>query len=104
MQLNWKHVESTVKPAEMDTDSSPTTAYVRKNIKFRYDGEGDDRHRVYHYDEAQMELDEYAIYIGEQNFETNAKIIELISAMQAEITKISEKLDADNTNENDETE
>ena len=32
MILNWKYNESTVRPAAIDTTSSPTTVYLNRNI------------------------------------------------------------------------
>lgn len=77
---DWKKVQGSMveKPAEFDTESSPTTVYQRRNIK-RVSVEGTDGKTtlVWEYEERTMSRTEYAAIINEI---TNSKI-EYIAAM-----------------------
>ena len=68
------------KPAEVDTTSSSTVVYVRKNIEQFTREEDGETVTLWRYDEAQMTREEYAIYKGEDN----AAKIEYV-AMMADI-------------------
>ena len=59
--MEWKHVEGyqTSRPKEVDLESSPTTAYMRKNIK-EVPNEGEGTH--WEYDEIQMPREDFAAY------------------------------------------
>lgn len=65
MQINWRKAEGTQaeKPKELDTEASPFTVYIRKNIlreeKEQQDGGSAE---VWTYDEAALTLEEYAQY------------------------------------------
>ena len=65
LNLDYKQVESDTMPEEIDTMSSPTTVYLRKNIRTeeRQDIETKTTKTVYVYDEATIPRDEYNAYL-----------------------------------------
>lgn len=65
INLDYKKVESDTMPDEIDTMSSPTTIYLRKNIRTeeRQDIETKTTKTVYVYDEATIPRDEYNAYL-----------------------------------------
>ena len=67
MKMNYAKSESTIKPELIDTTSSKTTAYLRKNIieKERMDKETGDSTTYYEYDEAKLNKEEYQEYLKE---------------------------------------
>ena len=67
MKMNYVKSESTIKPELIDTTSSKTTAYIRKNIieKERMDKETGDYTTYYEYDEAKLTKEEYQEYLKE---------------------------------------
>ena len=67
MKMNYAKSESTIKPELIDTTSSKTTAYLRKNIieKERMDKETGDYTTYYEYDEAKLTKEEYQEYLKE---------------------------------------
>lgn len=72
MQLNYVKSQSTVKPELIDTTSSKTTVYLRKNIIERQianEDNSDEWHgptvSVYEYDEAKLTKEEYNQYLKE---------------------------------------
>ena len=67
MKMNYTKSESTIKPELVDTTSSKTTAYIRKNIieKERIDKETGDSTTYYEYDEAKLAKEEYQEYLKE---------------------------------------
>lgn len=66
LNLDYKKVESDTMPDEIDTMSSPTTVYLRKNIRAeeRQDIETKTTKTVYVYDEATIPRDEYNAYLA----------------------------------------
>ncbi len=66
MKLDYKKSESTTKPEVIDTTSSKTSVYLRKNIveKERDDEEGN-TYQYYEYDEAKLTKEEYEKYLDE---------------------------------------
>lgn len=65
VKLKWKTVQGTqeAKPAVTDTKSSPTTVYIRKNIKRVLVTPADGKSTyVWQYEEAALTLEEYAEY------------------------------------------
>lgn len=66
MRIVWKEVVGTQpeKPLEVDTTSSPSTVYLRKNIREeeRVDAEANITN-VWVYDEAQLTPEEYKEYL-----------------------------------------
>ena len=67
MKLNYAKSESTIKPELIDTTSSKTTVYLRKNIieKERIDKETGDSTTYYEYDESKLTKEEYQEYLKE---------------------------------------
>lgn len=65
LSLNYYKSESDTMPDEIDTMSSPTTVYLRKNIRAeeRQDIETKTTKTVYVYDEATIPHDEYNAYL-----------------------------------------
>lgn len=66
VNLNYYPSESDVMPEELDTSSSPTTVYLRKNIRTeeRKDPETGETRTVFVYDEAKMPRLEYVDYLS----------------------------------------
>lgn len=64
--INYNKSESDTMPEEIDTASSPTTVYLRKNIhaEERTDPETGDTRTVYVYDEAAIPRREYEDYLA----------------------------------------
>ena len=67
MKMNYTKSESTIKPELVDTSSSKTTVYIRKNIieKERVDEETGESTLYYEYDEAKLTKEEYQEYLKE---------------------------------------
>ena len=65
--MNYVKSESTIKPELIDTISSKTTVYIRKNIieKERIDNETGVSTTYYEYDEAKLTKAEYKEYLKE---------------------------------------
>ena len=65
LNLNYYTSESNDAPAEVDTTASPTTVYLRKNIRTegRTDQETGETRIVYVYDEAKVPRQEYDNYM-----------------------------------------
>jgi hypothetical protein len=66
LNLDYKKTESDTMPDEIDTMSSPTTVYLRRNIhtEERQDIEAETTRTVYVYDEATIPRDEYDAYLS----------------------------------------
>ena len=67
MKMNYVKSESTIKPELIDTTSSKTTVYLRKNIieKERVDEETGESTPYYEYDETKLTKKEYQEYLKE---------------------------------------
>ena len=67
MKMNYVKSESTIKPELIDTTSSKTTVYIRKNIieKERMDEETGESTPYYEYDETKLTKEEYKEYLKE---------------------------------------
>ena len=67
MKMNYTKSESTIKPQLVDTTSSKTTVYIRKNIieKERVDEETGESTPYYEYDETKLTKKEYQEYLKE---------------------------------------
>lgn len=66
LSLDYYTSESDTMPEEIDTTSSPTTVYLRKNIRAeeRKDPETGGTRTVFVYDEAKMPRQEYVDYLS----------------------------------------
>ena len=64
MQITWKQVTGyqTEKPGELDITSSPSTVYLRKNIRQVEIEQGEETVSAWSYEEAELNLSEYAQY------------------------------------------
>ena len=69
LNLDYYPSESDTMPDEIDTTSSPTTVYLRKNIRAeeRQDIETGTSRTVYVYDEAKVPRQEYDNYLQEKS-------------------------------------
>ena len=74
--------ESNVRPEAIDFESSPTTVYVRKNIRLEAvtDPETGERQTKYIYDEAKVSKMDYIAMLHERQEETDGALQELILA------------------------
>lgn len=68
MELVYKKSESSVYPVLIDTESSKTTVYIRKDVeeKQRTDPTTENSYTYYEYQEAKMTKDEYIKYLLEK--------------------------------------
>ena len=69
MELIYKKSESTIKPELVDSTSSKTTVYLRKNIveSKKIDEKTGDNFSYYKYEEAKLTKEEYKRYLKEIN-------------------------------------
>ena len=68
MNIKWTYSESSVVPQEVDTESSPNTVYLRKDVKAveRADINNKETMTMYEYLEATLTPIEYQAYIAER--------------------------------------
>jgi len=70
MNIEYKHVEGSQKekPLAIDTVSSSTITYVRKNIQRvpKKDDESGEVYEIWEYDEAQLTKEQYTDYLTDQ--------------------------------------
>lgn len=59
----WKTSRSTERPDELDISSSKTSVYVRKNIREVEVGEGEQKVKMYEYEEKRMTKEEFVAYV-----------------------------------------
>lgn len=83
MTITWKKSSSNEAPAEVDTTSSATSVYLRKNIqeKTTTDEQGNTS-ITYEYDEAILTKDEYGRY--QDKLDTEALIAEVLETIFSE--------------------
>lgn len=71
MTINFTHHEGSQEemPLAIDTESSKSIVYLRKNIQQieKEDKQSGETVTLWSYDEAQLTQDEYALYLGENN-------------------------------------
>jgi hypothetical protein len=78
MNIIYKHIEGSQseRPLEVDTISSKSVVYLRKNIeRVEKEDEQGIKYEVWSYDEAQLTPDEYSIFLQE---DTQSKVEYLI--------------------------
>lgn len=63
MMLNYVKSESTIMPEMVDTTSSKTTVYLRKNIVEKQREVDGEAQTYYEYDEAKLTHEEYEKYL-----------------------------------------
>lgn len=61
--MEWHKSESTIKPDEVDTTSSKTTVYLRRNIIEKQRDNESESQIYYEYDEAKLTKEEYQEYM-----------------------------------------
>ena len=78
MKLNFIKSQSSVKPDLVDTTSSKSTVYLRKNIvEVEKTNENDDTSTTfYEYDEAKLSKEEYQEYLKELDMTNTLRAIE----------------------------
>lgn len=88
MQIIWKNVTGCQpnKPDEVDTTSSPTTVYLRRNIRQTEITSGEETIQVWEYEEAQLTKEEYEEYL---------ELAQIFSTPEME--KMKERLEAQDT-------
>ena len=91
MTLNYIKSQSSIKPELIDTTSSKTTVYLRKNIiEIEKTNESDDTTTIfYEYDEAKLTKEEYQEYLKELEA-TDA--LQTIEDLKAENQSLSEQI------------
>ena len=92
MKLNYIKSQSSVKPDLVDTTSSKTTVYLRKNIiEVEKTNENDDTSTTfYEYDEAKLSKEEYQEYLKELEA-TDA--LQTIEDLREENKNLNEQID-----------
>ena len=68
MNIIYKHIEGSQaeRPLEIDTTSSKSVVYLRKNIeRVEHEDEQGNVYELWEYDEAQLTSDEYSIFLQE---------------------------------------
>ena len=68
MQITYKHTQGSQseRPLEIDTISSKSVVYLRKNIeRVEHEDEQGNVYELWEYDEAQLTSDEYSIFLQE---------------------------------------
>ena len=88
MELVFRKSESSVEPELLDTTSSATHVYIRKNVE-QVEKEGPvegETYKAFQYDEACLTKQEYALYLVDQavadaTTETQLAIAELAEAV-----------------------
>ena len=68
MNITYKHIEGSQaeRPLEIDTTSSKSVVYLRKNIeRVEHEDEQGNVYELWEYDEAQLTPDEYSIFLQE---------------------------------------
>ena len=88
MQINYQYHEGsqTVKPLAIDTNSSKSVVYLRRNIEqiTRTDEMSGEEITLWGYEEAQLTLPEYEVYKSEAAAELTAKVAtDNLSLMEA---------------------
>lgn len=76
MTLNFIPSQSTVMPKLLDTESSQTHVFIRRNIeeKTREDEHSGEPQTYYEYEEVQLTKQEYQEYVNEQLLAENADL------------------------------
>lgn len=90
MELVYRKSRSTVMPELVDTTSSKTTVYLRKNINevTEKDPMTEEEITVFEYDEAKLTKSEYALYLSSMSSE------EADTAAQLAIAELAEQMEA----------
>lgn len=81
MKIEWYKSESTVKPHEVDYESSPTTVYLHRKIKSYVK----DEVTYWTYEEAKLTPTEYTVYAAEQTRQDNLAIMSALTDIYEQI-------------------
>lgn len=81
MKIEWYKSESTVKPHEVDYESSPTTVYLHRKIKSYVK----DEVTYWTYEEAKLTPAEYTVYAAEQTRQDNLAIMSALTDIYEQI-------------------
>ena len=98
MKLNFIKSQSSVKPDLVDTTSSKSTVYLRKNIvEVEKTNENDDTSATfYEYDEAKLSKEEYQEYLKELDATNTLQTIEDLKeenkSLNEQVTMLTECL------------
>lgn len=80
MNIKWLKSSSTVKPKEVDYESSPDTIYLHRKITEKViEEEGGGSHILYEYEEAKLTPAEYAVFAAKQSRDDNLAIMEALA-------------------------
>ena len=88
----WKQITGSQagRPAEVDTVSSPTTVYLRKNIKqITKKDESGKEETMWQYDEREMTVAEYADYLASLETPATKMIMQSLSAIELGMEEIA---------------
>lgn len=93
MDIVYHKSRSTVYPELVDTTSSKTTVYLRKNVEevVEHDEMSDQDVTMYVYDEATLTKSEYALYLATLSSD------EANTAAQLAIAELAEMVESQNT-------
>jgi len=80
MEIKWYQSSSTVRPREVDIESSPTTVYLHRHIREeeRTDETTGEKTTWYVYEEATLTPAEYTVYAADQSRQDSVAIMEAL--------------------------
>lgn len=88
----WKKITGTQPeaPAEVDAVSSPTTVYLRKNIKqITQTNENGESVQMWEYDEREMSVAEYSDMLASLETPATKMIMQSLSALELSMEEIA---------------
>lgn len=88
----WKKITGTQpeSPAEVDAVSSPTTVYLRKNIKqITQTDENGESVQLWEYDEREMSVAEYSDMLASLETPATKMIMQSLSALELSMEEIA---------------
>lgn len=95
MSLEYKKAESTIYPELIDTTSSNTTVYLRKNVvkKQVKDEETGETCTRYEYDEAKLTKEQYEEYLKHPELLTMEELGNEVASLRKENGELQEKVE-----------
>lgn len=84
---DWKAVQSTAQPSEVEAGLSPTTVYLRRNItKTEIEGMDGETCEYWNYEEKELTTDEYnsMLMLEEIVSESNNSVVDAVTEFQKE--------------------
>lgn len=97
MKIEYRVVKGSqaTRPAEIDTTSSPSTVYLRKEIKriTEVDEQGEETY-LWQYEEAELTPEEYKLYLAETENMTTQLLMQQINDLAAtqEMTDVTAEI------------